>query len=101
MAGEIWSKPALDNLDAITDYLALDNPRAASGLVRRIFKHVDQLVEHPLCGPKVSESRGWRYRLISERPRGIIYRLERKRAYILHVVRAEQRLDERRKSSDG
>jgi addiction module RelE/StbE family toxin len=95
MAEVIWSAPALDDLDAIADYIALDNSRAASELVRRVFGHVDQLVEHPLSGPKVPELRGWRYRQISEPPCRVIYRFEKKRVYILHVVRAEQLLRRR------
>jgi addiction module RelE/StbE family toxin len=92
MAEVIWSEPALGDLDTIADYIALDNRRAASELVRRVFKHVDQLVTHPLSGPKVPELRGWRYRQISEPPCRIIYRFEKKRIYILHVVRGEQLL---------
>jgi toxin ParE1/3/4 len=92
MVEVIWSEPALDDLNAIADYIALNNPRAASELVRCIFKHVGQLADHPLSGPKVPELRGWRYRQISEPPCRIIYRFEKKRAYILHVVRSEQLL---------
>lgn len=43
MAELIWTEPALSDLDAIADYIALDNPEAAGGLVRRIFAHVERL----------------------------------------------------------
>jgi toxin ParE1/3/4 len=36
MAEIIWTQPALDDLDALADYMALDKPAAASGLVRRV-----------------------------------------------------------------
>ena len=39
MAEIVWTEPALSDLDAIADYIALDNPRA---LVRRVFLHVEQ-----------------------------------------------------------
>jgi plasmid stabilization system protein ParE len=42
MAQVIWAEPALNDLDTIADYIALDNPAAASQLVQRIFVHVDQ-----------------------------------------------------------
>ena len=52
MAGLIWTEPALGDLDAIADYIALDKPDAARELVRRIFKHVEQLIEQPEAGPR-------------------------------------------------
>ena len=33
MAEVIWAEPALNDLDAIADYIALDNPEAARRLV--------------------------------------------------------------------
>jgi toxin ParE1/3/4 len=70
MAEVIWTEPALNDLDAIADYIALDNPAAARDLVQRVFKHVEQLIAHPNSGSKPEELRGWRYRQISERPAG-------------------------------
>jgi toxin ParE1/3/4 len=88
----VWSEPALTDLDAIADYIALDSPRAASDLVRRVFAHTDQLAEHPRSGPKLPELPGWRYRQTSEPPCRVIYRCEKDRVLILHVVRAERQL---------
>jgi plasmid stabilization system protein ParE len=92
MAEVIWSEPALSDLDAIADYIALDNPRAAALLVQRIFRHVDQLAEHPRSGSKVPELKGWRYRQIIEPPCRVLYRQDRARVYMLHVVRSERLL---------
>ena len=39
----VWSEPALGELDTIADYISLDNPIAASKLVRRVFDSVEQL----------------------------------------------------------
>jgi plasmid stabilization system protein ParE len=36
MAEMIWTEPALQDLDAIADYIALDNPLAARRLVQRV-----------------------------------------------------------------
>ena len=41
MAQIIWTEPALSDLDAIADYIALDKPEAARRLVQRVFKHVE------------------------------------------------------------
>ena len=93
MAEIIWTEPALADLDAIADYIALDNPQAARDLVRRVFGHVDQLAEHPLSGPKLPEFRGWRYRQLVEPPCRVIYRHEKGVIHIVHVLRGERLLD--------
>jgi toxin ParE1/3/4 len=92
MAEIVWTEPALSDLDAIADYIALENPDAASEIVQRIFRHVDQLADHPKSGSKPSELRGWRYRQIVEPPCRVFYREESGRVYILYVMRAEQLL---------
>jgi addiction module RelE/StbE family toxin len=92
MVEVVWTEPALGDLDAIADYIALDNPRAASQLVQRILKHVGQLVDHPRSGSKLPELKGWRYRQIVEPPCRVIYRQDKGHVYILHVVRSERLL---------
>jgi toxin ParE1/3/4 len=95
MAEVIWTEPALSDLDAIADYIALDNPGAAKLLVHRVFRHVEQLADHPKSGSKPSELKGWRYRQIVEPPCRVFYRHERSQVFILHVMRGEQRLKRR------
>lgn len=92
MAEIIWTEPALGDLDAIADYIALDNPDAARQLVQRVFRHVEQLAAHPKSGSKPQELKGWRYRQIVEPPCRIFYRLDGKRVYTLYVTRSEQLL---------
>lgn len=88
MAEVVWTEPALSDLDAIADYIALDIPDAARGLVQRVFQHVDQLITHPRSGSKPSELRGWRYRQIVEPPCRIFYREDSNQVYILYAMRA-------------
>ncbi|NKF21285.1 type II toxin-antitoxin system RelE/ParE family toxin [Solimonas marina] len=92
MAEIIWTEPALNDLDAIADYISLENPRAASELVKRVFRHVDQLAEHPRSGSKPPELKGWRYRQIIESPCRIFYREEAGSVFVLYVMRAERLL---------
>ena len=92
MAQIIWTEPALSDLDAIADYIALDNPAAARKLVRRIFAHVEQLEDYPDSGSKPVELKGWRHRQIVEPPCRVFYRHDNDRAYILYVMRSERRL---------
>lgn len=92
MAEIIWSEPALADLDAIADYIALENPTAATELVRRIFAHVDQLADHPDSGSQPRELGHSRYRQIVEPPCRVFYRHDGRKVYILHVMRSERLL---------
>lgn len=87
-----WSEPALSDLDAIADYIALDNPAAAAELVRRVFAHVEQLADHPDSGSRPKELRHGRYRQVVEPPCRVFYRHEPGRVLILHVMRSERLL---------
>jgi len=86
-------------LDAIADYIALDNPDAAKQFVRKVFAHVEQLRAHPKSGSKPRELKGWRYRQIVEAPCRIFYRQDDDRVYILYVLRGERSLRPRVLSS--
>src|SRR3974390_3252640 len=92
MAQIVWAEPALNDLDTVADYISLDNPAAASELVQRIFRHVDQLTNHPDSGSKPRELRGGRYRQIVEPPCRIFYRREGDTVYVLYVMRGERKL---------
>ncbi|EAR20438.1 hypothetical protein NB231_13956 [Nitrococcus mobilis Nb-231] len=90
----MWSEPALADLDAIADYIALENPAAARRLVRNIFDHIDQLEAHSDSGAFPQELKGRRYRQFVEPPCRVIYRHDEKQqpVFILHVMRSEQKL---------
>jgi toxin ParE1/3/4 len=92
MAQVAWSDPALNDLEAIAEYIALDNPEAAAVLVRRVFAHVDQLRLHPRSGTVPRELKSGRYRQIIEPPCRIFYRYDAKRVVVVHVMRAERKL---------
>lgn len=92
MARVIWAEPALSDLEVIANYIALDDPDAARRLVRRIFRHVSHLQDHPKLGSKPHELKRLRYRQIVEPPCRIFYREDRGRVLILHVMRSERLL---------
>ncbi len=45
-----YSDPALDDLVAIADHVALDNPAAADRIKDRLFAAINRLVDHPSMG---------------------------------------------------
>lgn len=92
MAEVIWTDPALADLDAIADYIALENPVAASELVNRIFDHVEQLADHPESGSRPQELGESRYRQIVELPCRVLYRYDGHKVFVLHVMRVERLL---------
>jgi plasmid stabilization system protein ParE len=93
LADVVWTEPADADLAAIADYIALDNPEAATALVQRVLAHVRQLAHFPLSGSVPPERPGGRYRQIVEPPCRVFYRVEQnQRVIILHVMRSEQRL---------
>jgi plasmid stabilization system protein ParE len=90
MAKLTWSEPALADLDEIADYVALDDVEAARRLVSRVFRHVEQLEEHPESGsvPKELSDLG-KYRQIVEPPCRVFYRTDGNEVYVVHVMRGE------------
>ena len=94
MAEVIWTEPALADLEAIADYIAIEDADAAGSFMRRVFAHIDKLEQHPQLGPVPSELEGSRYRQIVEPPCRIFYRHENERVFILHVMRGERLLRE-------
>ncbi|ASK99076.1 type II toxin-antitoxin system RelE/ParE family toxin [Xanthomonas citri] len=92
MAEIIWSVPALADLDAIADYTAIDNAPAAAALVKRVFAHVEQLIEHPDSGSRPQELKRSRYRQIVEPPCRVFYRVDGQRIVLVHVMRSARAL---------
>jgi len=93
MAEIIWTEPAIADLEAIADYIAMENSAAARALVRRTYDHVSQLADHPESGPRPRElGQRNRYRQIVEPPWRVFYRHDGTRVYVVHVMRTERLL---------
>jgi len=88
----IWTDPALDQLEEIADYIALDKPEAAAGFVRRVFATVDRLEQFPDSGHVPSEIPNSIYREVLVSPCRIFYRHENGVVFIVHVMREEMLL---------
>lgn len=90
MAEIVWTEPALSDLEAIADFIALEDAIAAAALVQRVVRHVEQLAAHPDSGSRPQELKRSRYRQIVEPPCRVFYRHDSRRVYILYVMRSEQ-----------
>ena len=91
----VWSETALSDLDAIADYIALENPVAASALVKRVLGHVEQLASHPESGSRPQELGRSRYRQIVEPPCRVFYRYDGHKVLVVYVMRSERLLRRR------
>lgn len=95
----VWSEPALSDLDAIADYIALENTVAAAALVKRVVAHVEHLANHPESGSRPPELKRSRYRQVVEPPCRVFYRYDGHKIFILHVMRSERLLRQGRLAS--
>lgn len=102
MAEIVWTSSALGDLDAIADYIALQDPQAASALVAKVLGHVEQLAHHPESGSLPPElGRRTRYRQIVEPHCRVFYRFDGTQVLVLHVMRTERLLRRRRLQPAG
>ena len=94
MARLIWTEPAIADLEAIADYIALDKPNAATLYVQQVFATVERLMRFPKSGARVPEIPHLPYRQVVVPPCRIFYRIEGEDILIVFVMRGEQRLRE-------
>ena len=92
MAQIIWTEPALNDLDEIAEYIALDKPSATKNFVRNVFEKVDRLKQFPDSGRKPPELKKTRYKEIIVKPCRIFYRKDGEKIYIVHMMRSERSL---------
>ncbi len=92
MAQIIWTEPALQDLNDIAEYIALDKVSAAKGLVKKVFSSVEWLEQFPKSGRKLPELEESRYLEVVVNPCRIIYRIEKENVFIIYVMRSERKL---------
>ena len=90
MAQIIWAEPALQDLEEIADYIALDNPRAAQRLVRKALERVNHLPDFPELGTRPKEPAGTPYRKLTVKPLLLYYRIDGQKVFVVHVTRGER-----------
>ena len=92
MARVIWAEPALQDLDQIADYIALDKPDAARKLVRTVFEKIELLEQFPDMCPVPHDLPDSRYRHLIVGPLRVFYRIDADVVFVVYVMRSERDL---------
>jgi len=92
MAQIIWTEPALQDLDEIAEYIALDKVSVAKRLIKKIFARVELLEKQPQSGRNPPELSGLRYKEVIVNPCRIFCRFTDNTIFILYVMRSERNL---------
>ena len=93
MAEVVWTEPALQNLDEIADYIALENIEAARKLVGLVFERTDLLSGSPKLGNVPDELKGTIYRRLVIWFLYLYYRIDGDRIVIIHLRRTERQFN--------
>ena len=85
-----WLRTALANLNAEAEYIARDNPEAASRVVDAIVTAVERLAEFPAMG-RAGRVPGTRELVVADTPYVIPYRVRAGSVEVLRVFHAARR----------
>ena len=92
MAAIVWAPRALDDLDALVEYIACDSQVHARRFAARIFQRVESLASQPESGSWLPEDDRGIYRQILQNPYRIIYRHDQEEVLIVAVHHAARLL---------
>ena len=81
----IWRRAALNDLEALHEFIAEDNPEAAQRVAAAIGAAVHPLAEHPNLG-RAGRVGGTRELVLSSLPYIIVYRIVAEQVRILSVM---------------
>lgn len=90
----VWSRRAVQHLEAIRSYIAKDHSQAARGVAARILEGVDLLAAHPHIG-RAGRVIGTRELVVSGTPYVIPYRVKEDRLELIAVFHGKQKWPER------
>jgi len=89
-----WLRRALKNLDEEAEYIARDNPQAATRIVERIATSVGQLATHPASG-RPGRVPGTRELVIAATPYIVPYRVHDDTVEILRIFHGARKWPEK------
>ena len=85
-----WVRLALNDLDEAVEFIAQDNPKAASRVLKRIWDTVQVLADQPHAG-RAGRVHGTRELVVSGTPFIIPYRVVENVVQILRVLHGKRR----------
>ncbi len=81
----VWRRAALNDLEAIREFIAQDNPAAAARVRNAIRVAVDPLARHPNLG-RTGRIDGTRELIVSNAPYIVAYRVTHGQVRILAII---------------
>ena len=88
----IWTEPALNDLQAIFDYISIDSEYYASIFVNEIIDSVEKIADFPKMGRIVPEYQQDDIREILVQSYRVIYQLKQDQVLILTVIHGRREL---------
>jgi len=85
----IFTRSAEDDLDAIAEFIARDNPRAAHEWIATIKDRIDSLSSHPERNRRRPQL-GRGYRILVVGTYLVVYRIERDSVYVMRVFQGSR-----------
>ena len=89
-----WTPQAVEDLQAIRDFIARDSEHYALLVVQRLVEAIDVLEDFPAVGRRVPEHAREDLRELVRPPYRVVYRLSGEVAHILTVFHASRRIPE-------
>lgn len=90
----IWLPEAINDLDAIAAYLAMESGQYARDFVERVLARADSLVDLPLSGHINPEASREDIRELSAYPYRMIYRIRDNDVMILAILHGSRLIDD-------
>lgn len=81
-----WTKPAVDDLESIKEFISRDSEIFANQFVERIFDSVEKLIDFPKIGRMVPEYQEQKVREIIFQNYRVIYFLSSDLIYVLNII---------------
>jgi toxin ParE1/3/4 len=86
----VWRRTALNDLETIREFIAQDNPEAATRVRDTIRTAIDRLARHPRLG-RAGRVEGTRELIISNAPYIVAYRVVEDQLRILAILHTSRR----------
>jgi toxin ParE1/3/4 len=80
-----YSARFIANMEAIRDYIALDNPAAANQVLQTVLSSAEELIDFPLLG-HAGQRAGTRELVLPKYPYTLVYRLTADKVRIVAVI---------------